>query len=88
MAVRPVSVAEVDRELLAAKAIVDADGRSTGTGGRFCVFDVRAGVLRAIAASGVVADRTELGRAGGRRDRDWHAATRSPSSTARTFPAT
>jgi hypothetical protein len=55
-----VDVAAVDRDLLAAKAVVDADGRSTGTGGRFSVFDVRAGAVRAVAASGVVADRTVL----------------------------
>jgi ATP-dependent exoDNAse (exonuclease V), alpha subunit - helicase superfamily I member len=54
------SVADLDLELLAAKAIVDADARSTGSGGRFSVMDVRAGALRAIAASGVVASRNDL----------------------------
>ncbi|WP_374009118.1 AAA family ATPase [Leifsonia sp. LS-T14] len=54
------SVAELDLELLAAKAVVDADARSTGTGGRFSVMDVRAGALRAIAASGVVTSRNDL----------------------------
>jgi len=60
VAMRSVAIADLDLELLAAKAIVDADARSTGTGGRFSDFDVRAGVLRAIAASGVVADHAQL----------------------------
>ncbi|WP_460568980.1 AAA family ATPase [Humibacter soli] len=58
--VTPVDVADVDMDLVAAKAIVDADGRSTGTGGRFSVFDVRAGVLRALADSGVITERIAL----------------------------
>ncbi|WP_256921983.1 AAA family ATPase [Leifsonia sp. NCR5] len=57
---RSVAIEDLDVELLAAKAIVDADARSTGTGGRFSDMDVRAGAIRAIAASGVVADRTLL----------------------------
>ena len=57
-----VAVEDLDLELLAAKAVVDADARSTGSGGRFSVMDVRAGALRAIAATGVVADRDELAR--------------------------
>jgi hypothetical protein len=55
-----VDVADLDVELLAAKAVVDADARSTGNGGRFSIMDVRAGALRAIAATGVVADRDVL----------------------------
>ncbi|MGN7797698.1 AAA family ATPase [Leifsonia sp. 22587] len=55
-----IAVQELDIELLAAKAVVDADARSTGNGGRFSVMDVRAGALRAIAATGVVADRDVL----------------------------
>ncbi|GAA4163459.1 hypothetical protein GCM10022286_23960 [Gryllotalpicola daejeonensis] len=55
-----VSIEDLDLELLAARAVVDADARSTGTGGRFSVLDVRAGVLRALAASGVVAERARL----------------------------
>ena len=55
-----VAVDNLDLELLAAKAVVDADARSTGSGGRFSVMDVRAGALRAIAATGVVADRDVL----------------------------
>jgi exodeoxyribonuclease V alpha subunit len=57
-----VAVEDLDLELLAAKAIVDADARSTGSGGRFSMMDVRAGALRAIAATGVVADRDVLAR--------------------------
>jgi hypothetical protein len=55
-----VDVADIDLDLVAARAVVDADGRSTGTGGRFSVLDVRAGVLRALATTGVVADRSVL----------------------------
>jgi hypothetical protein len=55
-----VGITDLDLELLAAKAIVDADARSTGTGGRFSVLDVRAGAIRALAASGVVAERARL----------------------------
>ncbi len=55
-----VAVGDLDLELLAAKAIVDADMRSTGTGGRFSVIDVRAGAIRAIAATGLIAERDEL----------------------------
>ncbi|MGN7800327.1 AAA family ATPase [Leifsonia sp. 22587] len=54
------SIEDLDIELLAARAIVDADVRSTGTGGRFSLMDVRAGALRALAASGVIAERTQL----------------------------
>ena len=54
------SLAEVDRELLAATAVVEADRRAAGTGGRFSRWDVRAGVIRALAASGVIADRELL----------------------------
>ncbi|MDR6613811.1 AAA family ATPase [Leifsonia sp. 1010] len=55
-----VAVQDLDLELLAAKAVVDADVRSTASGGRFSTMDVRAGALRAVAATGVVADRDEL----------------------------
>ncbi|WP_374008527.1 AAA family ATPase [Leifsonia sp. LS-T14] len=57
---RSIAVKHLDIELLAAKAIVDADGRSTGTGGRFSDMDIRAGAIRAIAASGVIDDRAQL----------------------------
>ncbi|MGO4593129.1 AAA family ATPase [Leifsonia sp. 2TAF2] len=55
-----IAVQALDLELLAAKAVVDADARSTGSGGRFSIMDVRAGALRAIATTRVVADRDEL----------------------------
>jgi hypothetical protein len=54
------AVVDLDLGLLAAKAIVDADNRSTATGGRFSVMDVKAGAVRAIAATGVVVDRSGL----------------------------
>lgn len=57
-----VVVQDLDLQLLAAKAVVDADARSTGSGGRFSIMDVRAEALRAIAATGVVADRNDLAK--------------------------
>jgi hypothetical protein len=51
---------DLDRDLLAAKAIVDADTRATACGGRFSYFDLRAGATRAVAASAVIADRDDL----------------------------
>lgn len=54
---------ELDRELLAATAVVDADRRAAGSGGRFSPWDLRAGVVRALAGSGVVADRAVLDEA-------------------------
>jgi exodeoxyribonuclease V alpha subunit len=54
------SIKDLDIELLAAKAIVDADARSTGTGGRFSMMDVSAGALRTLAATRIIAERTEL----------------------------
>jgi exodeoxyribonuclease V alpha subunit len=50
----------VDPDLLAAQAVVDADERSTSCGGRFSVFDIRAGAIRALSRSGVVAERDRL----------------------------
>ena len=63
-AVVPKSVAidNLDVELLAAKAIVDADARSAGTGGRFSDMDVRAGAARAVAASGVTAEHAQVAK--------------------------
>jgi hypothetical protein len=60
MTVTPVDLADIDLDLVAARAVVDADGRSTGTGGRFSVFDVRAGVLRALAPTGLITERGVL----------------------------
>jgi exodeoxyribonuclease V alpha subunit len=56
-AVRVVAIGDLDRELLAAQAIVDADRRSAGSGGRFSHYDIRAGAGRVVAASGVVLER-------------------------------
>ncbi|KHK98845.1 hypothetical protein LK09_08230 [Microbacterium mangrovi] len=55
-----VPVADLDRDLLAARAVVDADQRSTGTGGRFSRYDILAGAMRAVAASGASEDRAML----------------------------
>lgn len=52
----------VDRDHLARCAVADADGRSKASCGRFSILDVRAGAVRALAASGVAADRGELQR--------------------------
>jgi hypothetical protein len=60
VAVTPVTLADIGLDLVAARAVVDADGRSTGTGGRFSVFDVRAGILRALSATGLVTERDDL----------------------------
>ncbi|WP_261799201.1 AAA family ATPase [Microbacterium wangchenii] len=53
-------VEKADVELLALRAVADADARSPASGGRISVFDLRAGALRAVAASGVVGDRDSL----------------------------
>lgn len=50
----------LDLDLLANAAVVDADERSTRSGGRFSSFDLRAGATRALAGSGVVARRDDL----------------------------
>ncbi|TDN92218.1 uncharacterized protein (TIGR04255 family) [Microbacterium sp. BK668] len=47
-------------DLLAAQAVVDADERSTSCGGRFSIFDIRAGAIRALSRTGVVAERDRL----------------------------
>jgi len=52
----------VDRDLLARRAVADADDRSRASNGRFSVLDVRAGAARAVASSGIVADRDHLQR--------------------------
>lgn len=53
-------LAGLDRELLMMMALVDADQRSSASGGRFSMVDVRAGATRAVAASGIVATRDAL----------------------------
>lgn len=60
MSVQRMPIDQLDRDLLAARAVVEADGRSACCGGRFSLFDVRAGATRAVAASGVVAQRELL----------------------------
>lgn len=50
----------IDLDLLAAQAVVDADERSTSCGGRFSIFDIRAGAIRALSRTGVVAERDRL----------------------------
>ncbi|MDQ7880327.1 AAA family ATPase [Microbacterium sp. QXD-8] len=50
----------VDLDLLASQAVVDADERSTSRGGRFSIFDIRAGAIRALSRTGIVAERDEL----------------------------
>lgn len=54
------NVDTLDWDLLVAKAVVEADARSAACGGRFSLFDVRAGATRALAASGIVAPRAHL----------------------------
>ncbi|MCC4248237.1 AAA family ATPase [Microbacterium testaceum] len=54
------ALVQVDVALLASRAVADADARSTGYGGRFSTFDLRAGAMRAVAASGMIADRDVL----------------------------
>lgn len=60
VAPRAVAVEELDVSLLAACAAVEADARSAASGGRFSLFDVRAGATRAVASSGIVASRAAL----------------------------
>lgn len=52
-----VPVGGVDRARLASVALVDADDRSVSSSGRFSQWDLRAGAIRALAQSGIVADR-------------------------------
>jgi exodeoxyribonuclease V alpha subunit len=56
----PRLLADLDRDLLTATAIADADRRAAGSGGRFSQYDIRAGVTRALAASGIVVERAVL----------------------------
>ncbi|WP_460798757.1 AAA family ATPase [Microbacterium sp. GXF0217] len=50
----------VDRSLLARCALADADVRSRSNNGRFSILDVRAGATRAVASTGIRADRSRL----------------------------
>lgn len=60
VAVAQARVDDLDLDLLAAIAVVDADERSTSSSGRFSVFDLRAGATRALSRSGIIADRADL----------------------------
>lgn len=53
-------LAGLDLDLLAARAIVEADARSACCGGRFSLFDVRAGATRALATEAITAPREQL----------------------------
>ncbi|WP_458042314.1 MULTISPECIES: AAA family ATPase [Bacteria] len=61
IAMAPKDLHALDLDLLAAAAIVDADQRSTSSGGRFSTFDIRAGAIRALSRTGIVAERDQLG---------------------------
>lgn len=54
------TIADLDRAELARMALRDADARSVSSSGRFSPWDVRAGAIRAVAQSGVAADRATL----------------------------
>lgn len=54
------TIEDLDVDLLAARAIVEADARAASYGGRFGLVDVRAGATRALAATGIVAPRESL----------------------------
>ncbi|MFZ2752874.1 MAG: AAA family ATPase, partial [Lysobacteraceae bacterium] len=56
IAVAAADLHTLDLDLLAAAAIVDADQRSTSCGGRFSTFDIRAGAIRALSRTGIVAE--------------------------------
>ncbi|KAA9147224.1 AAA family ATPase [Microbacterium lushaniae] len=60
IAIAATDMASVDIDLLATRAVVDADGRSVTSGGRFSAFDLRAGAIRALSRTGVVAARAEV----------------------------
>ncbi|MFI8593832.1 AAA family ATPase [Microbacterium sp. NPDC078428] len=60
IAMAPKDLHALDLDLLAAAAIVDADQRSTSSGGRFSTFDIRAGAVRALSRTGIVALRDQL----------------------------
>ncbi|MFS0733841.1 AAA family ATPase [Microbacterium sp. 1P10UB] len=51
---------DLDVDLLAAMAVVDADDRSRSSSGRFSLYDLHAGALRALSRTGLVVDRAEL----------------------------
>ncbi|GAA4345498.1 AAA family ATPase [Microbacterium rhizosphaerae] len=53
-------IAALDRDLLAVRAIADADRRAAHSGGRFSRYDIQAGAMRAVASCSVQADRPVL----------------------------
>lgn len=55
-----VPIGGVDRARLASVALVDADDRSVSSSGRFSPWDLRAGAIRALAQSGIIADRAVI----------------------------
>ncbi|WP_100811811.1 MULTISPECIES: AAA family ATPase [unclassified Microbacterium] len=55
-----VDLAGLDIASLAGAAVADADERSRASSGRFSRFDLRAGAIRALSRSGIVADRDAL----------------------------
>jgi exodeoxyribonuclease V alpha subunit len=55
-----VDLADLDIASLAGAAVADADERSRASSGRFSRFDLRAGAIRALSRSGIVADRDAL----------------------------
>lgn len=57
---RTVATGDLDIAHLAEVALVDADSRAAANSGRFSAWDVRAGAMRAVAASGIVAERDAL----------------------------
>ncbi|MGM7668374.1 AAA family ATPase [Microbacterium sp. A93] len=66
MAIRaPISTRARDRDvldydLLARRAVADADNRSQASNGRFSVLDIRAGAVRAVATCGTIGARQDL----------------------------
>ncbi len=56
----PVPLAQLDRHLLAAAAVIDADRRSVSSSGRFSLWDIRAGAIRVLASTGIIANRDLL----------------------------
>ncbi|AZS36265.1 ATP-dependent RecD-like DNA helicase [Microbacterium lemovicicum] len=55
-----IPLGHLDVNLLAAMAVVDANDRSRSSGGRFSLYDLHAGALRALSRTGVIVDRAEL----------------------------
>ncbi|MGP6177765.1 AAA family ATPase [Microbacterium sp. A196] len=50
----------LDYDLLARRAVADADNRSRASNGRFSVLDIRAGAVRAVAMCGTIGARQDL----------------------------